>query len=56
MSRFLFRGGRFLDPNLKELRDGVELLTEGERIVEVSDTPIKAPGATAMMMRIGRTG
>jgi imidazolonepropionase-like amidohydrolase len=54
MSRFLFRGGKFLDPSLKELRDGVELLTEGERIVEVSDTPIKAPGATAIELG-GRT-
>src|SRR5438093_107288 len=53
-ARFLFRGGRFLDPARGALLDGVEVLTEGQRVKEVSDRPIKAPGATAVDVK-GRT-
>src|SRR3954449_1822822 len=43
---YLFTGGRFLDPRQDELRDGVEVLVEGERVREVSDRPIRSEGAT----------
>jgi hypothetical protein len=37
MTAHLFFGGRFLDPRAAELREGVEVLVEGDRIREVSD-------------------
>jgi imidazolonepropionase-like amidohydrolase len=54
MTQFLFRGGRFLNPRLDELTDGVEVLVEGTRIKEVSDTPIKAAAAHVIDLK-GRT-
>jgi imidazolonepropionase-like amidohydrolase len=45
MSSFIFTGGRFLDPRQDELRDGMEVLVEGNTIKEVSDRPIAAAGA-----------
>src|ERR1700751_1042017 len=54
MSSFLFSGGRFLDPRRGELRDGVEVLIEGERVKEVSDRPIKSAAATRVALG-GRT-
>ncbi len=46
MTSFLLHGGRFLDPRRAELRDGVHVLIEGERIKEVSDRPIASATAT----------
>jgi imidazolonepropionase-like amidohydrolase len=51
MVSYLFTGGRFLDPRLDELRDGVEVLVEGNQVREVSDRPITAP--TAQRIDIG---
>lgn len=45
MTSFLFTGGRFLDPRRDELREGVEVLVEGNVIKEVSDRPITASSA-----------
>src|SRR5580658_4578549 len=45
MRSYLFIGGRFLDPRLDELRDGMEVLVEDTVIKEVSDRPISAPNA-----------
>jgi imidazolonepropionase-like amidohydrolase len=46
--RYLLKNGRFLDPNQPDLIDGIELLTDGARVAEVSDKPINAPGATVI--------
>ncbi len=46
MTSFLFTGGRFLDPDLTELREGVEVLVEGDRVREVSERPIQSGSAT----------
>jgi imidazolonepropionase-like amidohydrolase len=54
MSSFLFSGGRLLDPRRGELRDGVEVLIEGERVKEISDRPIKSTAATRIELA-GRT-
>ena len=45
MTAYLLHGGRFLDPRHDELREGVEVLIEGERVKEVSDRSIKAASA-----------
>lgn len=45
MTSFLFTGGRFLDPRLDALRDGVEVLVEDNLIKEVSDRPITSASA-----------
>jgi imidazolonepropionase-like amidohydrolase len=45
MTSYLFSGGRFLDPRLDDLRDGMEILVEGNVVKEVSDRPITAPSA-----------
>jgi imidazolonepropionase-like amidohydrolase len=45
MSSFVFTGGRFLDPRQDELREGIEVLVEGNTIKEVSDRPITSAGA-----------
>ena len=45
MGQHLFTGGRFLDPRLDELHDGIEILVEDALIKEVSDRPITAPNA-----------
>jgi len=52
--RYLLKNGRFLDPNQPDLIDGIELLTDGARVAEVSDKPINAPGATVIDLG-GRT-
>jgi imidazolonepropionase-like amidohydrolase len=54
MAAYLFSGGRFLDPRDPELRDGIEVLVEGDRVREVSDRPIVSPAATRIDLR-GRT-
>jgi imidazolonepropionase-like amidohydrolase len=41
----LFQNCRLLDPEAGELREGASVLTEGERIREVSDRPIRAQSA-----------
>ena len=45
MTQLLFRNFQLLEPEVGELRGGFELLVEGETVREVSDKPIKAPGA-----------
>ncbi|HVM81775.1 MAG TPA: amidohydrolase family protein [Stellaceae bacterium] len=41
----LFQNCRLLDPEVGELREGASVLTEGERIREVSERPIRAQSA-----------
>ena len=45
MGSILFTGGRFLDVRTGLMKDGIDLLVEGDRIKEVSDTPIKSESA-----------
>ena len=54
MPSYLFHGGRFLDPRLDDLRDGVEVLIEDGLVKEVSDTPIHAASAERVDLK-GRT-
>lgn len=54
MAAYLFSGGRFLDPREAELREGIEVLVEGDRVREVSDRPIGSASATRIDLR-GRT-
>jgi imidazolonepropionase-like amidohydrolase len=42
VSSYLFYGGRFLDPRLDQLRDGIEVLVEDGIIKEVSDRPVSS--------------
>lgn len=51
---FLFTGGAFLDPRQDQLRHGVEVLVEGDRVREVSDRPITSASATRVHLG-GRT-
>ena len=46
MTSFLFTGGRFLDPDRRELLDDIEVLIEGDRVKEVSERPIRSDSAT----------
>jgi imidazolonepropionase-like amidohydrolase len=48
MTQTLFRNFRMLDPERDELAGGCEVLVEGESIREVSERPIRAPGAHAI--------
>ncbi len=48
MTDLLFKNFRMLEPSHDEIREGYEILTEGERIKEVSDTPIRSPSATVV--------
>jgi imidazolonepropionase-like amidohydrolase len=54
MASFLFHGGRMLDPRAGEIRDGIEVLVEGDRIAEVSDRPIASSTSTRIDLA-GRT-
>ena len=54
MASFHFHGGRFLDPRLDELQDGVDVLIEDGIVKEVSDRPLKSASATRIDLR-GRT-
>ncbi|MDQ1077707.1 amidohydrolase family protein [Pseudoroseomonas cervicalis] len=54
MTSYLFTGGPVLDPRQGVLREGLEVLVEGGRIREVSDTPIRSPSAERVELR-GRT-
>ena len=42
MSQIHFKNFRLLEPAYGELRDGYELLVEGARVCELSETPIKS--------------
>ncbi len=48
MNQILFRNFRMLEPTVGELRDGHELLVEGDTIREVSTGVIKAPDAAVI--------
>jgi imidazolonepropionase-like amidohydrolase len=48
MGQLVFRNFRMLEPEIGELRDGHELLVEGDTIREVSDRPIKADSAAVI--------
>ena len=48
MGQFLFRNLKLLDPRWNEARAGHEVLVEGDRIREVSTTPIKAASAAVV--------
>jgi hypothetical protein len=37
MTSYLFQGGRFLDPRQDALIDGISMLIEGDRVLEVSN-------------------
>ena len=54
MTSYLFTGGPVLDPRQGVLREGLEVLVEGGRIREVSDTPIRGSSAERVELR-GRT-
>ncbi|MFC7734972.1 amidohydrolase family protein [Roseomonas sp. GCM10028921] len=54
MTSYLFTNGGFLEPGATELRGGVEVLVEGDRVREVSDRPIAFASATRVDLR-GRT-
>jgi len=54
MTAYLFSGGRLLDPRAPELREGIEVLVENDRVREVSDRPIASSGAMRIDLR-GRT-
>ena len=45
MGSFLFTGGKFLDPRLDLLREGIEVLIEDHLVKEVSEKPIKSAAA-----------
>ncbi|HEY8566144.1 MAG TPA: amidohydrolase family protein [Beijerinckiaceae bacterium] len=48
MAPLLFRNLRLLEPSFGELRDGYEVLIEGDTIREVADKPIRSDGATVV--------
>jgi imidazolonepropionase-like amidohydrolase len=54
MPQLLFENARLLDVEAGALRDGTSVLVEGERIVEVSERVIEAPGARRVDLA-GRT-
>lgn len=54
MTSYIFYGGRVLDVDEGILRDGLEVLVEGDRITRVSEEKITAPGATRIDLG-GRT-
>jgi imidazolonepropionase-like amidohydrolase len=51
VGQILFTNFQMLEPEHGELRGGYQILVEGERIVEVSETPIKADGAAVIDCR-----
>ncbi|RAI03206.1 amidohydrolase family protein [Acuticoccus sediminis] len=48
MTMYLFKNLKLLDPAFDEPREGYEVLVEGEKIREVSDTPISSGTATVV--------
>src|SRR5262245_2042904 len=44
-SSFIFHGGKFLDPRLDEVREGVEVLVEDGLVRQVDDRPITSASA-----------
>lgn len=54
VSSFLFHGGRFLNPRLDDLQEGVEVLVTDGVVREVSDAPIRSADAQRVDLK-GRT-
>jgi imidazolonepropionase-like amidohydrolase len=54
MTSWLFTGGEVLDPRNGVLVEGLHVLVEGDRIREVSDTPIRGTAAQAIDLK-GKT-
>jgi imidazolonepropionase-like amidohydrolase len=54
MAQLLFQNARLLDVEAGALRDGASVLVEAERVVEVSERAIEAPGARRVDLA-GRT-
>jgi imidazolonepropionase-like amidohydrolase len=50
VSQILFRGASVLDPTAGVLLEGHEVLIEDDRIIEVSDRPIRAPKANVIQL------
>ena len=48
MVLILFQNARLLDPEASDLREGMSVLVEGDRIREVSDRPIRVNEATVI--------
>ncbi|MDY7577211.1 amidohydrolase family protein [Herbaspirillum sp. RTI4] len=48
MTQILFKNGNVFDPGLGTILAGHDVLIEGDRIKQVSATPIDAPGATVI--------
>src|SRR5260221_3093954 len=46
--QILFKNFDLLEPSFGELRGGYELLVEGDTVTELSETPIKAAGASVI--------
>jgi imidazolonepropionase-like amidohydrolase len=46
MTTYLFHNGRVFDPRHDEIRDGIEVLTDGPIIADISDRPIATDTAT----------
>ena len=51
----LFQNARLLDPEATDLREGMSVLVEGDRIREVSDRPIRAAEASNMRLEVEAT-
>lgn len=49
--QYILHGGLFLNPRLSELKEGIEVLIEGDRVREVSDTPIRSGVAARIDLR-----
>ncbi|MGH7057483.1 MAG: amidohydrolase family protein, partial [Acetobacteraceae bacterium] len=54
MASFIFSGGRFLNPRLEALAEGVSILIEDGLVKEVADRPFQTAAATRVDLR-GRT-
>src|SRR5688572_3087874 len=50
----VLHGGLFLDPRIPELQEGIEILVVGDRIKEISRSPIRSASATRINVG-GRT-
>jgi imidazolonepropionase-like amidohydrolase len=50
MTSYIFTGGKFLDPDAGELREGVEILVEGDRVKEVCEGEISSASATRIAL------
>jgi imidazolonepropionase-like amidohydrolase len=54
VTSYLFSGGRFLDPRLDDLQDGISVLIEDGMVKEVADRPVTSSSAIRVDLR-GRT-